>query len=266
MATLLFIFLVLQFTLVLPGAALDEPEYAGCGKNTLNIYFCNGECGMPSSSLADLHPGAGDLLQTNYAVKLTRDDLRSALSSTDDQVRYLAAWVLADKGQKDAIPEIFTAFDTENQPRPKAYLACALAELGDPRGVAALHQFCKNDGLPDDFRLDVVRFLVELHETPCISPVAEALKRSPPYNVQAQRIIPHIRGLSPEDSAQLRALLLESLSQPGSIVRLVAAQTLSQMHDSFAVPALQAALANEGDARIRKALQDALAAMQVPEH
>jgi HEAT repeat protein len=266
MPKFLLIFLALQFTLALPGTAQDGPTYAGCGKDTRRFYSCNGECGMPSSSPADLHLGAGDLLQNKYPLKLSQEELRSSLRSDDAQLRYLAAWVLADQGQKDAVPDIFTAFETESQPRPKAYLACALAELGDPRGVAALHQFCESDRLPEDLRLDVVRFLVEIHETPCIAPVVEALKGSDPGNWQVMPIIPNIKGLSPEESAQLRALLLESLSQPGSAVRLVAAQTLSQMHDFSALPELQTALANERDAIVRSALRDALDALQVQRH
>jgi HEAT repeat protein len=260
------IFLALQFALALPGIAQDGPDYAGCGKDTRIIYTCNGECGMPGSSPADLHPGASDLLQTRYAVKLDKEDLRAALSSSEVQVRYLAAWLLADAGDKDAVLGIFQTFEAESDPRPKAYLACALAELGDRRGVEALHQFCKSDALPEDLRLDVVRFLVEIHETPCITPVVEALKGGPPYNWQAQAIIPYITGLSPGESAHLRALLVGLLSEQGTGARMVAAQTLSQMHDSSAIPALQAALANESSPPVRNALQDALKRLQADQH
>jgi HEAT repeat protein len=254
----------LQLALALPGAAQDSPYYAGCGKYTGLVFSYSGSPAGPyPGSLPDAGPDvahvfAADSLRGVFGVRLNTEGLRVALRSGDVIVRYLAAWVLADRGQKDAIPEIFTAFETGSQPRPKAYLACALAELGDPRGVAALHQFCKSDGLPEDLRLDVVRFLAELHETPCIRPVAEALEGGPPGNWQAMTIIPEIKGLSREESAQLRALLLRSLTDPGSAVRLVSVQTLSQMHDSSAAPALQTVLSSECDPRVRKALGDAL--------
>jgi HEAT repeat protein len=265
MPKLLLIFLALQFTLALPGTAQDGPDYAGCGKDTRRFYTCNGECGTPSDPMY-LHPWAGELLQTKYAVKSTTGELRSALRSDDVQVRYFAAWVLADQGNKDAMPEIFQVFETESEPRPKAYLACALAELGDRRGVEALHQFCKANSLPEDLRLDVVRFLVEIHETPCMTPIVEALKGGSPYNWQAQAIIPHIEALSPGASAQLRALLVGLLSEQGTAVRMVAAQTLSQMHDTSAIPALQLALANESNHTVRESLEAALKNLQAEQH
>jgi hypothetical protein len=194
MPKLPLIFLALQVMLALPGAAQEDFYYAGCRKYPGLIMGYSGDSWQdPGPDLA--HVEAGETLQTKYAIKLDKGDLRAGLSSDSVQVRYMAAWVLADQGQKDAIPDIFQAFEAESRPRPKAYLACALGELGDHRGVEALHQFCKADGLPEDLRLDVVRFLVEIHETPCITPIVEALKGGDPYNWQAQSIIPHINGL-----------------------------------------------------------------------
>lgn len=256
MPKFLLVFLTLQITFALQGAAQTGPDYAGCGKEASSVHSCNGECGMPSSP-ADLHAMAGFLLETRYAV-LTPADLHAALHSNDDQVRYLAAWALADRGQKDSIADIYQAFETESQPRAKAYLACALAEFGDRRGVKALHDFCKSGALPEDLRLDAVRFLVEIHETPCITPIVEALRGGPPRNWQALSIIPHIEGLPPEASAQLRAQLVGLLSEQGSAARMVAAQTLSQMQDTSAIPALQSALANESNPIVRDSLENAL--------
>jgi len=263
----------LALALALPGAAqrvgaqtlplFDGPDYAGCGRPG-NIFTSSGDCNVEScSDPRQLHHLDGEILQTKYADKLTADDVRAALHSNDDaKIRYLAAWWLADQGQKDVIPDIYQTFKAESEPHAKAYLACALAELGDRRGVEALHEFCKTDLLPEDLRLDVVRFLVEIGETPCLAPIVEALKGGDPYNWQAQSIIPHIKGLSSSESAQFRALLLGLLSKPGSAVRLVAAQTLAQMHDTSAIPALQAALTNESDAQVRKSLEAALKSLQ----
>ena len=257
----LLIFLALQFTLALPGAAQERPYYAGCGKYSGLVIGYSGDSWQdPDPDLA--HLSASELLQTRYGVKLSNEKLRAALSGDNVQARYLAAWVLADQDDKDALPDIFQAFETESAARPKAYLACALTELGDRRGVEALHEFCKTDSLPEDLRLDVVRFLVEIGETPCVAPIVEALKGGDPFNWQVQSIIPHIKGLSSSESAQFRALLLGLLSKPGSAVRLVAAQTLSRMHDTSAIPALQAALTNESDAQVRKSLEAALKSLQ----
>ena len=257
----------LALAFALPGAAQDGPDYAGCGKDASNIDICNGECYINSSEPRELHIWAGDALQILYSVKVTRENLRVALFSNDNaQVRYLAAWWLADQGQKDVIPDIYQAFEVESAPRPKAYLACALAELGDHRGVEALHQFCKNDALPLDLRLDVVRFLLEIHEAPCITPIVEALKGSWPYNWQAQAMIPHIKGLSSSDSEQLRVLLLDRLSDQGSAVRMVTAQTLSELHDTSAIPAVQAAIAKECDSTVRKSMEDSLKNLQADQH
>lgn len=263
-----YLFLVtLALALALSAAAQDGPDYAGCG-HASNFFTCNGECNLPPSEddPEKLHLWAGDLLQTKYAVKLTEDDLRIALANDDEQVRYLAAWVLADQGQKGVIPDIYLTFKAETLPRPKSYLACALAELGDRRGVAALHDFCGRYSFPADLRLDVVRFLVELHETPCIGPIVEALKGGFPGNMYAQSIIPHLEGLSSSESAQLRGLLLGLLSNQGSAVRMVAAQTLSQLHVTSAIPALQAALANETNHIARDSMEDSLKNLQGDQH
>jgi len=253
-------------SLVLQGAAQDGTGWYGCAKNTDLIVTCNGECGPSSPDPRSLHGLAGDILRTEYPLRLTPAELRSALRSDDARLRFLAAWELADQDQKDAIPDIFAAFDSESQPRPKAYLACALTELGDPRGPAALHKFCENDGLPEDLRLDVVRFLIEIHETPCITAVVDALKGPDPFNWQVISIIPNIKGLFSWESDQLQALLLTSLSHPGSGVRMEAARALAQMHDTSAIPALQVALANETNAIARKALQDAINSLQAEQH
>ena len=263
----LFILLALQVALALPGAAQDGADYAGCGNEASGIFICNGECGVNSSDPRQVHTLAGEILQTKYAVRLVKEDLRVALRSKDnEQERYLAAWQLADLGQKDVIPDVYQAFEVEDQPRPKAYLACALVELGDHRGVDALHQYCKDDALPVDLRLDVARFLLEVHETPCIAPIVEALKGTCPYNWQAQAVIPHIKNLSPSDSEQLRVLLMDRLSDQGSAVRMVTAQTLSQLHDTAAIPAVQAAIAKERNPTVRKSMEDSLKNLQADQH
>lgn len=166
----LLILVSLQLGLSISGLAQETQDYAGCGKYTGLVFSFPGDYSDQYASPAELHAQAREFLQTKYAIKLTKDELRSSLRSHNAQVRYLAAWALADSGYKDTNPDIFRALKAETQPRPKAYLACALTELGDPRGVEALQQLCKDRELNGDLRLDVARFLAEIHETPCVIP------------------------------------------------------------------------------------------------
>ena len=149
MPKVVLIFLALQFTLALSGTAQESPYYAGCGKYPGLIMGYSGDSWQdPDPDLA--HFRASDLLQIKYGVKLNNENLRAALSGDNVQARYLAAWVLADQGARDAMPEIFQAFETEGcaaAPR-LCDLACALAELGDRRGAEALHEFCEDQFAP----------------------------------------------------------------------------------------------------------------------
>lgn len=262
MSRFLLYLAALQLAITLAAAAQENTYYAGCGKYPFLVVGYSGDNFEEGLDAFPSHMFAADHLEKS-GIPLTEPALRSALRNDNAEIRYRAAWQLADQNAKDAIPDILQTLDAEKQPRAKTYLACALAELGDRRGIEALHQYCKEDEFPDDVRLDVSKFLTELHETPCLSSLMELFKsRYVPGRVQAIPLIPHLSGISAADSAQLRAILLASLSDPDPAIREVAARTLSEMHDSSAIPELQTAIANECSAQTRKTMEDALQALQ----
>ena len=150
---------------------------------------CNG--GQCEDLPAEQHFLAFAILK-RHSISPTRYGLVAALQlSEGTQIRYLAAWQLADQdlvGQRLEFwprmagdvdydtPVLAQALDAEHDPRAKMYIACAVAELNDPRGVQALQRGCEDTAYPTQLRLDVVNFLLELHERPCVSAVIEGVK------------------------------------------------------------------------------------------
>ena len=150
-----------------------EEGYAGCGKYPFLVFGGTGDplsdpTPIPSHYFAEEH-------LTEAGIALTNATVRSALRDGRAEVRYSAAWYLADQNVKGAISDIFGALQVERVSRAKAYLACALAELGDKRGGQALHRYCADADFPSGIKQDVSNFLLELHETGC--PAAEASRR-----------------------------------------------------------------------------------------
>jgi hypothetical protein len=143
----------------------QQAVYAGCGKYPFLVFGYSGD------PLGDTAPEASHQFAFEHLmsenIPLTKGGLQSALKNGKPEIRYSAAWYLADQGAKDAIPDIFAALEAERVPRAKAYIACALVELGDKRGVQALHRYCGEPEFPMALKQDVTDFLLELHETPC---------------------------------------------------------------------------------------------------
>jgi hypothetical protein len=278
----LLLLAVLLISFALAGAAQESSSYVGCGKDPYRVVplvdASTGPLGAARlepyevasrlDALAiDAHLDPGNTLQKAFGIQPTKEALRSALHNDDARVRYLAAWTLADDGDKHAIPDIFLALESEKVPRAQAYLACALQELGDKRGVAALHQYCEQQSFPLDVRFDVNQFLMELHETPCISPVVEALKSGwkGPWGGWWD-IVAVLEKASPEEFAQLRAVLLASLEDPASPVRWISGHALAQIHDYAALPEFEVELEHESRPQARTELEADIKNYQTAKH
>jgi hypothetical protein len=155
----------LECALTVVGLSQDH-GYAGCGKYPFLVFAEPGDPWLEDPAPVSSHYHAPERL-TYPGIPLTEKGLREALKNGKPEIRYSAAWYLADQDAKDSIPDIFVALETERVPRAKAYIACALVELGDKRGVQALHRYCGEAEFPVGVKQDVANFLLELHETPC---------------------------------------------------------------------------------------------------
>jgi hypothetical protein len=155
----------LECALTVVGPSQDH-AYAGCGKYPFLAFAEPGDPWLEDPAPVSSHYRAPARL-TDAGVPLTENGLREALRNGKVEIRYSAAWYLADQGAKDSVPDIFKALQAERVPRAKAYIACALIELGDKRGVQALHRYCGEPEFPMGIKQDVTNFLLELHETPC---------------------------------------------------------------------------------------------------
>src|SRR5271166_3427757 len=95
-------FVVLHCALSLP--INSQVENTGCGP--VSGFGCNGNC---ENEPPEEHMFAPILLKQR-GVSLTRYSLLLALSSHDPQVRYLAAWSLADQNAKGNVQTSYLGY------------------------------------------------------------------------------------------------------------------------------------------------------------
>jgi len=196
-----------------------------------------------------------------HQIPLTKDSLRSALRSDDTEIWELAAEQLAIEGVKDAIPDLAGLLELKSEPIERIILANSLAQLGDERGVQTLRAYCDDKTAQMGDRLSAANHLLRYQPKSCPETLIEGLEDNV-YRGQALGIIPNFKELSPTESAQVRALLLNSLSDQDFATRLQAAQTTYALGDVSAIPALQAALAKETKPIVRSAMEQSLKALQ----
>jgi HEAT repeat protein len=77
-----------------------------------------------------------------YGIQQDEISLKIAHSNPNPQIRGLAAFRLAEEGDKDSLPTLLAAFKIKDQPRTKADIAVAVAQLGSSIGVAELRATC----------------------------------------------------------------------------------------------------------------------------
>ena len=196
-----------------------------------------------------------------HQIPLTKDSLRSALRSDDTEIWELAAEQLAIEGVKDAIPDLAGLLDLKSEPIERIILANSLAQLGDERGVQTFRAYCDDKTAQMGDRLSAASHLLRYQPKSCPETLVEGLQDEV-YRGQALSMIPNFKELSPSESAQVRALLLKSLSDKDFLTRLQAAQTIEGLGDVSAIPALEAALVKEAKPQVRGAMEQSLKALQ----
>ena len=206
---------------------------------------------------------------THHGIALTEEALVLALRSDDEKIRGMAASQLEIEGARNAIPAIVDALQAERAPAQRVYIAEALAEMKDDRGIQALRLDCNDSNLPITYRLASARYLAMFQDDrSCWKVVAEAaqFKDDPGTRAQALSMVPDFKRSSAEQFAVLHALLLNGLRDEDPMVRMQTGNILETMGDVSAIPALQTAITAEGDAQVRDALEDDLSRLQKKQH
>lgn len=202
----------------------------------------------------------GQCLQEQH-IPLTKNGLLTALHSGNTTISNLAAAQLALQGVKEAIPDLVELLEAKSEPGERTSLADALAQLGDDRGVQTLRHYCDDPTVPMRNRLYAAERLTRYQPKSCPETLIEGLQDDT-FRVQALGMIPDFRALTPNESAQVRALLLSSLHDREFIVRLQAAQTMEALDDVSLIPPLQIAMAKESNPSVREAMRYAIESIQ----
>lgn len=212
----------------------------------------------------------GELLR-KHNVELTQQGLLRGLKSLDADVRYLSAMKLAEDKVVDAVPAIKEALAAETAPRDRANIALALGLLGDPSGRDELKKMCADENFPPEFRLYAVRYMFDLgieRDEGCLQAAEEIMKlvdsenRSFGYRISALELLVRFRKLTSEESQRVFELVLNSLNDPESVVRMEASRALATLGIRDAIPYLEATIAHEEDENVRSVLKTNLKKLQ----
>ena len=229
---------------------------------TLAQASLNTGCGQRptgSSGLGDLandpifeHHTASNLL-AEAGIGLDRDSLMKALRNDNAKIRELAAWQLADEGDKRSIASIAAALEVEKAAQVRINLACSLIELGDQRGSESLRLDCGNKRVPILLRLDAAHYLVNLGERPCTSVIVEAFQGG--LREQAASAAEEFGQLAPSEYVEVRDLLLRDEQ---STVRIGALDLIRDMNDVTAISEVEAAMGRENNPMVRSIMRKLL--------
>ena len=255
MRRFLLCLVAVQYLLAVAGSAQDKRTvYAGCGKYPFMGFSDTGDFAHSEDPITNHYLAM--LALTRGSVPPTDGALRAALRDSAAKIRYSAAWYLADQNTKAAIPDIVVALEAERVPRAKAYIACALAELGDERGVQALHRYCDESDFPVAVKVDVANFLLELHQPSCPKAVVEGLAAG---LLQAKVAVENFWEVSPSQYAELRALCL---NDPDRGVKSGIINEIRTLRDIAAIPDLESAISREPDKLLQERMQNLLNELQ----
>ena len=257
------------------------PILTGCGQLPT---FAGGSDITPAERIMDeplvAHMSAAGLLK-GEGIALTRPALLEALENQKPKIRALAGWQLADEtgnagtddplkltGVEEAVRRsvadaLWQAIAVEHYPETKIYLTCALAQIGDQRGLLALRRDCDDTTLPTDWRVYVAFALLELADQ---SHVADALNPtrgqtcSPAAvaaipNVNAGEVLAEYYIVSPGQYPEVRSLLLAR--DDGRILQDVL-NFIRNVPDIAAIPDLESALSRQKDEISRGEIESVL--------
>jgi HEAT repeat protein len=195
-----------------------------------------------------------------HGIGLTKAALVDALRNVKPEVRSLASQKLAEDKVRDAVPAIVQALDLEKVGATRVNIAFALAQLGETRGVSALHGVCGDSKSQTGLRLRAASYLLNFlrhDDQPCRRSLIEILQNQPDGHSfgAATSVLRQSAGLSPEESREIVQAALKALSASEPILRLAASQLLGEIGNGSSLRYLQSALEKEKDATIRSQMQ-----------
>lgn len=194
-------------------------------------------------------------------VEHTEQGLLKALQSADPSTRELAARVLSSDGDKQAVPALETALQSEHVPAVRASIAAALAKMQDPMGRRTMASICNDSSVPNWERMQVAVEASHLADNSCLPAVIEILMKDNHDRTarkQAVDLVPSFRNLPPQDFKVLFRLVLDKLADPDHGVRMAASAVLGQIGDPSAIPSLRSALVREKSEGARLVMEQAL--------
>jgi HEAT repeat protein len=210
------------------------------------LGFCQGE----------RDPTVAESLQ-KHNIALTKTALVTALRNPDEEVRGLAALMLAQEKTTDAVPSIAQALANESAPKATLDIAMALAQFRDERGFAALRAVCRDPHALVSLRLVATINMLNVGDDSCSSAVVDILesKADRDYLTSALSLAPRFQHATRDESQKIFDLVVRALEDKESSVRFTASDALAKLGDPSALPYLETAAANEQEDTVRSQMQ-----------
>ena len=190
--------------------------------------------------------------------------LVQALRNPDSEVRYLAAQKLAEDKDKEAIPDIVRALDSETVPATQINMAFALAQLGDERGFTALTKSCDDQKIKPGLRVRAAGYLLNLNNESCLKAVMTVLRSDADFDSRmlGLSLLGRFHHISDEDSKSMCAAAVQALTDPTPAVRISASTALVALGNPAAIPALERAVDSETDEAVKSQMKSNLERLQ----
>jgi hypothetical protein len=193
-------------------------------------------------------------------VGLSNEALLASLANPKEEVRGMAAVLLAQRGYKLAIPAMNVALQKESDPAVRLDLAGALDSLGQGSGLSALETLCNDPKLPADLRLIAAGRSLAHGGRTCASAATEVLSTSDNPSVQLaalnyfldRRLPPSIKD---SDSADLIKGVHGALDSEVAAVRRGSAECIGKFKLSSEHSHLLTVMRVESDSNTKAAMQ-----------
>lgn len=212
-------------------------------------------------------------LASHGLTDLSEESLLAALSSSDPQVRTLAAMKLEEDHREDAAPAIESVLSREQDLKAQIGLSEALWGLHDDHGIAHLRTMCTDSSLNFITLISVLDALRLTHSPAevCAETFFSAMNHSkePGEIAMGETRLPVIYcGSTPENMRRilttLRLYLADRSQEAG--VRLEASQALADIGTPECAEAIRAAILQEQNRDYRTFFEATLKALQRNPH
>jgi HEAT repeat protein len=183
-------------------------------------------------------------------------------------VRYWSALVLAEENATDAVPAISEALQSEKVPETKGNIALALAQLGDPKGLATLQNMCRNINIPATVRVYTAMYTFEFSNQSCLGSLLEIIPSTADSGTRALALaqLQRFGKVSEDDSKRIDAVTMLALKDSSPEVRLAASAAVSHLATPALTLALENSIATESDEGVKSLMLRDLKKLQNNTH